>query len=83
MAIEKKESIDGYVAFLDILGFSELVSRTTFEEDFDFSRYSEIIGKAVQTDSSSLQYAIFSDSIVVSTDSGSRKQLQQIVEAVG
>jgi len=45
------EHLEGYVAYLDILGFSKLIESNDFEHIFE--QYSNIIDNAVKPDSSS------------------------------
>lgn len=73
------KKIDGYVAFLDILGFSELVRRKSFADDFD--RYSEIISGAARSNDN-LNYVTFSDSVVINTSGKSLDDLVRILQAV-
>jgi hypothetical protein len=44
----------GFVAFIDILGFSELVARADFSQAF--ARYCDIIADALESRDDSLQY---------------------------
>ena len=73
------QKIDGYVAFLDILGFSELVKHSSFDDEFD--QYSEVISTAACSNGD-LDYATFSDSLVISTGGKTSKDLREILQAV-
>ncbi len=72
----------GYVAFLDILGFSELISSGLIP---DFREYFNIMESAVK--GPHLQYVTFSDSIVINTkgqgelifSSGEEDMIEEIV----
>lgn len=76
---EGSAQIDGYIAFLDILGFSELVRRQSF--DAEFEQYSEIIGNAIQAHDG-LNYVTFSDSIVINTGGKRADDLFGLLQAV-
>ena len=80
MEILKIKHISGYVAFLDILGFSELVQRDSFSREFE--QYSEILKNALRKDKRDLQYVTFSDSVVINTIEANDEQLQQLIEAI-
>ena len=58
-----KICIEGYVAFLDILGFSRIVANDSFHERFE--SYIEIIRTAVNFPGSNLEFEITSDSVVI------------------
>ena len=73
------QKIDGYVAFLDILGFTELVTRSSF--DNDFARYSDIISAAAQLNGN-LNYVTFSDNVVINTGGKSPDDLRGILQTV-
>lgn len=57
--------MEGFVAFLDILGFSELVRNGNLFEKFP--QYTDIINNALETEGDLLQYIIFSDSIIINS----------------
>ncbi len=80
MATSKAKSINGYVAYLDILGFSELVQRESFSKEFD--QYSEILSNAVRTNNRGLQYVTFSDSVVINTREDGEEHLQHLIQAI-
>lgn len=79
VAMMKAETIEGCVAFLDILGFSARVHTDTFEAEFE--HYSKALMTAVTT-SPPLGFAAFSDSIVIHTTDASPESLVSIVKAV-
>lgn len=72
-------SINGYVAFLDILGFKELVSRSSFDDDF--VQYTDIINEATKTNNN-LNYVTFSDCVVINTKSRNPQDFSGILRAV-
>ncbi|MDD4876265.1 MAG: hypothetical protein PHQ86_03935 [Dehalococcoidales bacterium] len=72
--------IEGYVAFFDMLGFSELVREGSFSENFN--KYSEILSNAVEINKDGLQYVTFSDSVVINTKNKGKEQLQYLIRAV-
>lgn len=71
---------DGFIAFLDLLGFTERVR--TGDVGKSFEKYSEIIQQSLKTKESNLQYITFSDSIVVTTNGNDSEQLLVLVEAL-
>lgn len=74
------QDITGYIAFLDILGFSQLVMKDSFSMDFE--RYSNILNEAVRADNRDLQYVTFSDSIIINTKYEGEEHLQHLVQAI-
>src|SRR2546423_13077400 len=71
----------GYVAFLDVLGFSALVSG-----DHDGARvddYLKCLTEAIGANSNNDQvsYVAFSDSIVLTTNDGSEESLKALIRA--
>ena len=75
-----KDTFNGYVAFVDLLGFSELVKRRDFLDSF--ANYSGIIENAFKTTDNSMQYIIFSDSLVVNTVKDDKEQLITLLKAL-
>jgi hypothetical protein len=73
------QKIDGFVAFLDILGFSELVRRSSFDQEFE--QYSNIICNTSKSNGN-LNYVIFSDSVVINTEGKTIKNLLSLVQMV-
>ena len=73
------QKIDGYVAFLDVLGFSELVKNESFDSAFEM--YSELISAATGSNRK-LNYVTFSDSLVINTGGNSSDDLLAILQAV-
>lgn len=70
----------GYVAFIDLLGFSELVKRIDFGESFD--QYTEIIETNLESKDINLQYIIFSDSIIINTGDIVVEQLNFLIQSI-
>lgn len=73
------QKIDGFIAFLDILGFSELVKRSSFDQEFNL--YSDIICKTSKSNSD-LNYVTFSDSVVINTKGNTINDLLSLVRMV-
>lgn len=67
--------IKGFVAFIDVLGFSELVARDKVSQMLD--AYRAIIEESTKL--SKLQYVVFSDSILLSTPDESEESLWSIL----
>src|SRR5882762_11679486 len=69
----------GYVALLDVLGFSALVSGDG--EDKHLQRYLENLRDALDNESvgPKVDYIVFSDSIVLTTKDDSESELQTLV----
>src|SRR6266404_8434271 len=67
----------GYVALLDVLGFEQLIARESYLEEID--RYMETIEKL--SDNPGLEYVLFSDSIVITTDEESETALLNLVRS--
>ena len=71
---------EGYVAFLDVLGFRSIVGSRDWEERL--TRYVKRVDRAIQAnDSKMLQYVIFSDSVIVNSTEDDDESFQRIVEA--
>ncbi len=75
-----KMRIEGYVAFLDILGFSKIVANDTFHERF--GSYIEIIRTAVSFPGSNLEFEITSDSVVIYSSGLKLSHLKNLLSAV-
>ena len=75
-----KICIEGYVAFLDILGFSRIVANDSFHERFE--SYIEIIRTAVTFPGSNLEFEITSDSVVIYSNGLKLSYLQNLLSAV-
>jgi hypothetical protein len=70
---------EGYIGFLDVLGFSDLIARD--DSLNEIARYVESIQTAVaKTPSTSLGLALFSDSIVLSEPSADPEALLNVIE---
>ena len=55
----------GYLAFIDLLGFSNMVSRPDFGAKWN--AFLAIVNEAIGSSTEKLQYAIASDSIILTT----------------
>ncbi len=75
-----KICIEGYVAFLDILGFSRIVANDSFHERFE--SYIDIIRSSIKIPGSSLEFEITSDSVVIYSRGLELKNLKNLVSAV-
>jgi hypothetical protein len=74
--------LTGYVAFLDVLGFRAIVGRQDAVDRLE--KYVNTVDSAIQTAGpQALQYVIFSDSIVISSDSDDEACFDSIVAACG
>jgi hypothetical protein len=72
--------MEGYIAFLDILGFSHSVGRDGFDEKLE--RFLSNIKDAVKDNSPSPQFAITSDSIILTTQGNDLDHLRSLVSTV-
>lgn len=70
--------LKGYIALLDVLGFSELIARESRAPELE--RYFDAIDQATNK-IGDVQYVLFSDTIVISTSSDTPEDLLQIVKA--
>jgi len=68
----------GYIALLDVLGFSELIARESRKRELE--QYFRAIDQATNK-IERLEYVLFSDTIVVSAPSGSCEDLLAILKA--
>lgn len=68
----------GYIALLDVLGFSELIARESRKKELE--HYFRAIDQATNK-IERLQYVLFSDTIVISAPSGSCEDLLAILKA--
>lgn len=78
--IQQVKEIGGHVAFLDILGFSELVNNQSFSDKF--AQYSKILSTAVHAIGRNLHYITFSDSVLINTSERSEESLLHLIQAV-
>jgi len=69
----------GYIALLDVLGFSELLARETRDEEL--SKYFKAVDEATDEDTAPIEYVLFSDSIVISTPANSEDSLLALLRA--
>jgi len=69
----------GYIALLDILGFSDLIARDTQSEELQ--RYFDAIEVASAKGTAEVEYVLFSDTIVMSTPSDTEDALLSLVRA--
>ena len=75
------QHVSGYVAFLDVLCFSDLISR---DDSLELVQdYTHAIQKAVATASreAELRFVLFSDSIMISTHSGDESAFTSLLAA--
>lgn len=73
----------GFVAYFDILGFSELLrsqEADAFEEKFE--KYCEILNDATSREERDLDYTFFSDSVIINTKGDELTQLLNIAKAI-
>jgi len=74
------EPYTGYVAFLDVLGFRELVGRPDSQDRL--TQYIGSVDRAIQAAGPEvLQYVVFSDSVVINSRAGGLGQLEAILRA--
>jgi hypothetical protein len=74
------EKVNGYVAFLDVLGFRDLLARD--DNLTEVQKYIDGIRWAVEENGAkSLQLALFSDSIIVNTTEDDEPSFLQLIEA--
>lgn len=69
----------GYIALLDVLGFSELIARETRNDELQ--AYFEALDMATNKGSESVEYVLFSDTIVISTPSDNEEALLALLRA--
>ena len=72
--------MDGYIAFLDLLGFSRFVARDTFNKTVD--AYFTIVDESVDAQSSQVIFAIASDSIILTTTGDTLSHLRALLVTV-
>jgi hypothetical protein len=70
--------LKGYVALLDVLGFSELIARES--RSMELERYFDAIDEATNK-MEGVEYVLFSDTIVINAPSRSPEDLLQILQA--
>ena len=68
------------VGFLDVLGFSALVSREDFGERF--ANYIELIRRIIKSVDETIEHTVFSDSIVILSKNSSEQDLNNVVRVV-
>ena len=69
----------GYIALLDVLGFSELISRESRNDDLQ--RYFDAIDVATSSDGQPVEFVLFSDTIVISAPDDSEHSLLAVLRA--
>ena len=69
----------GYIALLDVLGFSELISRESRNDDLQ--RYFDAIDVATNSDGQPVEFVLFSDTIVISAPDDSERSLLAVLRA--
>lgn len=70
------KEIEGYLAYIDLLGFSELIKTAGFDEKF--TKFYSIIEEAVEFGGNGIYYRFFSDSIVLYTEELSSRKFVEI-----
>jgi len=70
----------GYVAYLDIIGFSELVRKLEFLESFE--QYSKIIENSINNASIKMKYILFSDNLVINTEKDDLEDLELLCKVL-
>lgn len=68
-----------YVAFIDVLGFSNLISQGQQEFESKFKSYIRIIRETIEAVDPNIKYTVFSDSIVILTPDRKRDSLTNLV----
>lgn len=70
---------EGYIAYFDLLGFSQQISR---EEDFtkEFDKYNDIIATACKP--RDIDYLAFSDSVILSAETSDKPTLLKLSQVV-
>lgn len=72
------QNYTGFLAYFDLLGFSNKITENDFEE---FERYYKVIDRAVGR-YSNINYKIFSDSVIVYTESLEDHKFKGLIEAL-
>jgi len=70
------KQIEGYLAYIDLQGFSELIKTTKFNEKFQ--KFYNIIEEAIKVGGKDIFYNFFSDSIVIYTEELSSRKFIEI-----
>jgi len=70
------KQIEGYLAYIDLQGFSELIKTIKFNEKFQ--KFYNIIEEAIKVGGTDIYYTFFSDSIVIYTEELSSKKFIEI-----
>jgi len=73
-------NILGFVAYFDILGFSELIKEDDFSEKIQ--HYNDILNEAVIKDNRELDYIFFSDSVIINSHMATESDLLNIINAI-
>lgn len=72
--------MEGFVAYFDILGFSESMKHSDFSDKID--KYSEILDYSLRRDERDLEYIFFSDSVIINSKTSDESQLLHISTAM-
>src|SRR3989442_26986 len=67
----------GYVALLDVLGFSNLVSGDRAAARL--AAYQEVLQTALAAEAEGMEYVVFSDTIVITTDDDTERSLKPLL----
>lgn len=79
-ALYSPKEYTGFIAFFDILGFSELIIEENFSDKIE--TYRTILNDAIRVDASDLEYVFFSDSVIINSQSNEEEELLQIIVAI-
>jgi hypothetical protein len=69
----------GYLALLDVLGFSELIARESRTEEL--TKYFEAVDTATSKEVESVDYVLFSDTIVITSQTNTEASLLGVLRA--
>jgi len=70
----------GFIAYFDILGFSELIKEENFADKIQL--YNEILQEAVSSKNRDLDYIFFSDSVIINSNNSSEQDLLNLCVAI-
>jgi hypothetical protein len=71
---------NGYIAYFDVLGFSELIRVDSFSSTI--TKYNKILQDAVNRDDRNLDYIFFSDSVIIHSNNNQQTDLLDISLAI-
>lgn len=73
------KTLEGFVAFLDVLGFQDLLQRD--ERLKEVGDYIEAVQRAVSGGDGALQFTLFSDSVIINTRDNQDRSAERLFEA--